>query len=493
MKKFLFFATALLGLAACSSENLVEEPEQGKDLNNVPITIQTQKDNITRATNLENTGHYNFGVWAQKIASGKTTQKVMENYLVGYGGATGGYDHAGATTWGNSTSDTDHKSLWFYEGLGTSQYHGSGAYYTPAQTEYMSANAEQFLRYWDLAYTYTNFYCYTPYRNSGVTATLNADGSASITFANTALSDGYDYTPNSAYANKGRSLSEFMYAGVQARNADLKDITIPFKHMGAQVFICFYEDIPGYKVEVIDLDADGATMAAGASADQKKGVQATPSVKGSTYSLGQYYTSSEATVSFSTAAVPSFDAAFTGATQVSENLMFYAPSNTSSVYVSSNVPSGYAANLSTLSGAQDGLTHYTIPESGAAGSGQQYAWSPTIYYPVAQPTTQKTGFTFHVSFRIIADDNKEVTTVHNATVHVPYTVTTWASNTRYIYRFKITKDSTGSTNPGGPSGGYDPQNPTPDSDQSLYPIVFDGATIEDYTVNETEHVIGSNT
>lgn len=495
MKKSLFFATALLGLAACSSENLVEEPVQGGEGKSVPMIIKSQQANITRATDLDQTGHYNFGVWAQKIAQDKTTQKVMENYLVGYGGASVGYDHTGATTWASTAgSVTDHTSPWFYENLGNAQYAyataGTG-FYTTSDTDYMSANANQYLRYWDLAYTYTNFYCYAPYKSSGVTATLNADGSATLSFDNTALTDGYENTPNSAYANKGRSMTEFMYAGLQATNADQKDIIIPFKHMGAQVFICFYENIPGYKVEIIDIDGDGAAMSNNASADQKKGVQATPAVAStSSYTKGQYYTSSEGSVVFDTAAQPTFTPDVSGGTTSQENLMFNIPS-ASATYYAINVPSGYGANLESLTGAQDNatLTHYTIPEVAGTGIDQKYAWSPTIYYPVAQPSTQQVGFTFHVSFRIIADDNKEVTTVHNATVHVPYNVTTWTSNTRYIYRFLITKNASGSTDPTGPTEGYDPTNPTPDTEKSLYPIVFDGATIEDYTVNETEHIV----
>ena len=102
----------------------------------------------------------------------------------------------------------------------------------------------------------------------------------------------------------------------------------------------------------------------------------------------------------------------------------------------------------------------------------------------------------HVSYRIIAEDNKEVITVHNATVHIPYKdgegnfITVWQPNNKYVYTFKITKESTGTTNPGGV---IDPTDPTPSTTKSLYPIVFDNATIEDFTEVAPETVVSENT
>ena len=131
----------------------------------------------------------------------------------------------------------------------------------------------------------------------------------------------------------------------------------------------------------------------------------------------------------------------------------------------------------------NGTKHQTIKEKATSGT-QEYSTSPTIYYAVSQPTGSKTGFTFHVSYRIIADDNKEMITVHNATVFVPAKddsgnfIAAWQPNTKYTYTFKITKNSTGTTKPETP---IDPTNPTTSTTKGLYPIVFDGATVEDYT------------
>ena len=499
MKKRNLLALAMaIALAGCSSDELVNDTVV-KKANETPIGFNVQKQNITRTTGsqaLESTDHYNFGVWAWKV-QGKNQladAEVMNNYLVGYSGNGVGYDHTKATTWAETTSSTsDHVSPWIYEGLGTSQYTSAGSgFYQPGESNFMSKNANQYLRYWDLAYEKTNFYCYAPYNKD---VTFTKDGTTStLTFAgNAKITDGYDEPLNSAYSAYNRTLNEYMYAGVQATNANKSDVTVPFKRMGAQLFIRFYEAVPGYKVEIIDLDGDNGTKKPGVSI--ANGIQATPAVVGSpNYTLGKYYTSTGASVSFSEATAaatftPSWDV--TGV-RVSTPLMFKIPNT----------------NLTDFAGLNN-TTHKVIPEKVSTGA-QTYSYSPTVYYPVAQPTSSETGFTFHVSYRIIAEDNKEVITVHNAKVHVPvkgtvkggttdspittggseYYITAWQPNVKYTYTFLITKNATGGTT--NPDTEIDPTDPDPGTEQSLYPIVFDAATIENYTENYSEYIISKS-
>lgn len=486
MKKFYFPLTVLL-LVSCSNDDSLQENEMQSG--EIPIAFNTFRKNISRAGNLEDHEHYNFGVWAYKVSASQNAQSVMENYLVGFSdGVSRGYDKTNGTTWADKAGTTsDHKSQWFYENLGTSQYNytGNDGFYKKTDVDYMSGNENQYLRYWDLAYTNTNFYCYTPYQASGVTCTSSADGSANMVFAGTSLRDRYENPLNSDYAGakSDRSLTEFMYAGVQATNSALSDIIVPFKHMGAQLFVRFYEDVPGYKVELIELTGDDASVVSGATADQKLGVQATPSIApataGGTYTKGSYYTTSGATISFDKEAKATFISSNSGATSTQENLMFLLPAETAT-YPTVNVPAGFAANL-----AEYATTHKQIMEKVATGSDQTYSWSPTIYYPVAQPADQQTGFTFHVSYRLIAEDNQEVITVHNATVFVPASVAAWSSNTRYTYTFRITTHSSGSTSP---SATIDPADPTPGTLDTIYPIVFDNCTIEDYTTADPNEI-----
>ena len=454
MKKAIIFAAVAMTMVGCSSDELVNSSTEN---NEAPIAFSVEKKNITRGTTaqaLEATGHYNFGVWAYKYKDGLTTQKVMDNYLVGYSNETDkkGYEHSGSTTWASAIgSETDHTSPWFYENLGKVEYTYTGTgYYTKNDGAYMSANANQYLRYWDLAYTNTNFYAYAPYRSAGVTFDENAK---KITVANTAQVAGYD----------NPSLQEFMYAGAQATNADLKDVKLTFKHLGAQVNLRFYEDVRGYRVEIIDVT------------DPNTGIQATPATTdGTTYTKAGYYTTCGATIDFCTIGAPTATVDHTNATTVQDNLKFVIPAGTEDGLTS------YTSKLST--------NYNVIPEAVETGNTQNYAKSSTIYYPVAQPTTSKVGFTFHVSYKLIAEDNGEEITVHNARVYVPAKngsdfIAAWQPNTKYTYTFKITKDSKGTTNPDDTT--IDITNPDVPATPTVYPIVFDGATVEDYTAKDS--------
>lgn len=431
MKKAIIFAAVAMTMVGCSSDELVSNSTEN---NEAPIAFSVEKKNITRGTSstrttLESTGHYNFGVWAYKYKTEDATlgSKVMENFLVGYSnGTNAGYDNASASTYATEAGTTsDHKSPWFYEGLGSS--------YSTSKTGFIakseSVNEHQYLHYWDLAYNNTKFYAYTPY---------NKDVKFSESEKKMTVPDGIlkaDYSGPTAS-------TEFLYAGATAKNADKQDVTLKFYHLGAQVKLRFYEDIEGYDVKIIDVTSTTS------------GIQATPAKPdGTSYTKSEYYTVCGAEIDYSTVGDPKATATYgTAATSKSNaNLLFYIPAG-------------------------------TVPEKVTSGD-QSYAESPTTYYPVPQPTTSTTGFTFHVSYTLTAKDNGETITVHDARVFVPAKdasdnfVAAWQPNTIYYYTFKITKNTTGTT-----SDTTNPDITTPDvpSDPALYPIVFDGATIEDY-------------
>ena len=417
-------ATVLL---SCSKDDVVKDPVVIQETQ-APIGFSVHKQNITRAVSLETLRHYNFGVWAWAVQSLKSQADVeqMSNYLVGYSdGVSKGYDKTGATTWASTADITSTEYT----------YNGTAGFYKADQTAYMSANPTQALQYWNRAYDKTNFYCYAPY-DADVTFTKGATTSTMTFPGASTIRDGYDEPLDPTYMGIDRSLSEFMYAGVQATNANLATVTVPFKHMGAQLFIRFYEDIPGYKVEMIDLSSSA------------KGIQAEPAIKSETaYTEGSYYTTQGATVTFAeTNAAPTYTPNWTGSTAVQRPLIFKIPQ--ADLSTASQAP----ANLTDFAGLGT-TTHHIIQEKAASGT-QEYSYSPTIYYPVAQPSTSTTGFTFHISYRLIAEDNKEVITVNDAAVHVPAfgtivsataetpsqptPITVWQPNMRYVYTFKIT-------------------------------------------------------
>lgn len=446
MKKTVFLAAAAVALASCSSDELVNNSA----VNEAPIAFNVGQKNITRAgevsNKLEDNGHYNFGVWAYKYktADATTGQVVMKNYLVGYSnGSNAGYYTNEASTWYGSAGDVDdHKSPWFYEKLGKEEYkyNDNAGFYKASQTDFMSANDYQYLRYWDLAYNNTKFFAYAPYKASGVTFT---ESTKTISVDNGILSDGYSAPSN-----------EFIYAGAEKENKNMEDVTLKFYHLGAQVKLRFYEDIPGYKVTIIDVKETD---------ENGKGIQATPATYDENekkYVKSSYYTVCGAEIKYTTIDKPTATATYgDDATSKSNvNLKFDIPT-------------------------------IAVPEKTDDPTSQTYAESGTTYYPVPQPADSKTGFTFHVSYTLKAKDNGETITVHDARVFVPAKsgdsfVAAWQPNTIYTYTFKITTDATGTTNP--ESDDINPTDPTIPTTKALYPIVFDGATIEEYKTSGSE-------
>lgn len=431
MRKVLIGVVAALGLTGCSSDDLVNNQHAGETESQTPIALNVDKRNITRGdgSSLEANKHYNFGIWAFKTTDADSVM-VMGNYLVGYSdGAGKGYDKSASTTWSSTSgADTDHKSPWFYEKLGTAEYLNEDATkgYTKSQTDFMSANQNQYLRYWDLAYNNTLFYAYAPYHSQGVTFDA---ANSTIHVAATANTAAYD----------DPTLHEFIYAATSVKNADMKDVRLHFKHLGAQVKLNFCEDVPGYQVKIIDVTDAGS------------GIQATPAkLVAGTYSKAKYYTSCGAAINMSSVTAPTATTKHgDDAITTDDNLVFKIP---------------------------EGM----VPAKVTSGT-QQYVWSPTVYYAVPQPSGSTTGFTFHVSYQLIAEDNGEVITVHDARVFVPADVVDWQPNTRYVYAFKFTTNSTGTTDPNVNIDVTDPEVPTT---SNVYPIVFDGATIEDYSTDE---------
>ena len=135
-KGFIFLWTVLAFMVSCSTNDQTNDPDDIRKSAQTPIGFSVQKQNITRATNMEAVKHYNFGVWAWKVEgrNGLTDAEIMNNNLVGYSdGVSKGYDNTNASTWASSSGTVyDQKSPWFYEKLGNTEYTytGDAGFYT---------------------------------------------------------------------------------------------------------------------------------------------------------------------------------------------------------------------------------------------------------------------------------------------------------------------------------------------------------------------------
>lgn len=447
MKKILLYAATATLLASCANDEIIDNG--GKDAQEMPISFQVGQKNMTRTDKtLQETGHYNFGVWAYKNTD--VTNAVMDNYLVGYmdnGTVKKGYymTAANQTTLDDDSSTTeDGKSMWAYEKMGRSQYDytGTDGFYTSSQDKYKSNNPNQWLKYWDLSSANTEFFAYAPYiYGTNLTPSFN-NNTKVMTFKNNSLVAGYDDV----------SLSEYMYAYNKVLKSNYKkDVPLEFKRMNSKINIKFYEVVDGYSVKILDLQGNTNNTATG--------VQATPATaptSGTTYSRSSdFYIKASASVNFSVT-IPTLTITRTAesATTSTDNLVFASPT---------------ANAIGTTSG--------------------DATESTTTYYGIPLESGNNTGFTFHVSYELKALDTDETITVNNATVYVPASSVQWKPNTHYTYIFKITKNSTGTTDGAVPTDeSY--KNPTPSTEDALYPIVFDGCTVVDWIENPaTEHPI----
>lgn len=467
MKKLMILLAATLSFAACVDDSLVDKSSNltGKE---GPISFVMAQKNMTRATSyqdMQKTGHYNFGVFAYK--STDKVNPVMPNYLVGYYDEDKAYQKAG-TTWGDQEGLVDGLSYWMYEGMGSAEYNGTyaGGALTNA---FKSNNANQYLKYWDNAADYTYFYAYAPYINGAGTATY-VDGTAQaatgsdtyvLTIPNGTLTDGYD----------DPSLAEYMYASAKVAKANYgHDVALQFKRLNAKVNIKFWEDVPGWKVRILDLTN---TYGVSAAASIKDGTSGDFGYKG-----GKYYTANGVKIQFADGAYDS-EMQFAGTTA----------DNTTPLNFKS--PTDAQIGETRYTAAESPTTYYAIPK----GSSADVLLNTTKDLTETQAVDAdlaKTGFTFHVSYELTAEDTGEKIVVKNATVHVPYDYANWKGNTHYTYIFKITKNSNGSTDPDDDPN-IDPTDPEVPTTPALYPIVFDNCTVVDWEEVDGEWNISDGT
>lgn len=441
MKKLFILAAAALMFTACSKDSEVVPSQEKND--NTAIGFQVLNKNMSRATSMESNGHYNFGVWAYKNTD--DTHPIMANYLVGFFGTNVGYSKTGTTnTTQGGTNDgtlTDALSWWGYEGLGYNQYNwisntGDQNYYKTSNTTYMSNNDVQYLRYFDYSSDNTEFFAYAPYINSATPATFNLS-ERTITFPSGTMKAGYDDT----------SLYEYLcaYAKVES-TAYTNDVNLKFEHMNSRIRIVFYEDIAGYDVKMIDLDANAGIIAVPTKFTSPSTYEYSSTLAKEASAIAKL----GATIDFSTK--PTATACYTGAAMDAidahigdKALVFKTPtadklSEDRDIAVNSHVPNTY--------------------------------YSATTYYGI--PHDSSCGLTFRVSFQLTSTTG-EVIKVYNAGVHVDASSCIWEAGKNYTYVFKITKNANGSTD--------DSTTPTVDpkpGDKALYPIVFDGITVEDW-------------
>lgn len=530
MKKVLFVSIlAGLALVGCTNDELVDNNVLGG--NNEFIGFSVNQKNMTRG-DMQNS-HYEFGVFADNGAT------VMDNYLVAWADGTNLYTafQSGASTYGDPTSQVNGLSYWFYEGLSAT-----------AGTDYNKADNTQILKFWDKSTSAYEFWAYAPYTTTQATApTAMADNNAKqvtfsktddqftftglssfyttpvvdgttpltqihkadTTYATTKVATVADY--NSEMVNYNEAL--YAYNKIEYANYE-KDVPLTFEHINAKVNIAFYEEIEGYKVQLMDLvPEDIATAINSKTVKATKGVQLTPATaaqaiyydnvtthkylaQAAATALPTYYDKAQVVVNtVSDGANATYTVGNNTDATVNDNL-YFQPTNatgTTSYTVATTSGTETVSTYISEDGAQPTKSEtvlYTLPNVSKEATPAYITYAPAA----GENISKTTGYTLHVSYALIPQDGSAKIQIYDARVYIPAEYCQWKAGTSYTYVFKITKNANGTTDPVHEIDKYtasttettddepyvDPRDPRVPDDAALNPIVFDAILVADY-------------
>lgn len=462
MKKYLFFAAALVALASCSDDNFVGDNSPnlgGENGDGGAINFGLSTQNVTRgdiygsaAADLLGNNFYVMGTKgtgtspATEPATSPTTNLVFDNYLVHYGINTAG------TTQSNTAN-------WEYVGVtpGTAPY-ANYVYLsslTPART------AGQTVKYWDYSTDQYDFYAFS----TGTYAAVSGSSTASTNIGVTAMKYGsdlagvavaYTFDVPSVDALKSTYITDI--TKVLKANYG-KEVQLQFKNIGSKVRFALYETVPGYAVkDVIFYQINGTKD----FTDANKGTTA-KLISADTYGFPH-----DATIAIHFPHVGNdniskqdYDKASATVTPVTANSQKWQEFGTLH-----NFASTYEGNLT--SGSYLGRT---LPEATFAGS------AAANYYQTVFPVSNPSPITLRVDYTLLSTDGSgEEIHIYGAKAVVPVTYTKWLPNYAYTYIFKISDNTNGWTDTGATKAG-------------LFPITFDAVVAEATDANAEQTTV----
>ena len=417
MKKVLFFATALLALASCTSDDFVGKEDIGKANEIAPISFgfdlptPTRSSGTAAATALGN----QFIVWGEKNEQNyEAGDVVFKNYQVNY-------------TTNTAYTTTSNTKDWEYVGFSHSEE------YQASITPNTGASAPQTIKYWD--------YSASNYVFTAVSAKEDDITSGYVQIAKITGSDanhgwygkGYTITltgdadPSKVYISDRVKINQGTGTDREAQNAYGGHVTLKFRNLLSQIRVAMYETIPGYSVTidkfyyVDNANPTFATMATAGTANFFANVPNLKTTSGATLTVtynGPGETENQPTVAVGGATVNNYLALGT--------------------------------NLKATTVLGESKTEATFDLST-----KEY----TSVYPQEANTK---NLKLKVDYTLTATDTGETIEVKGATAEIPFEYLQWKPNFKYTYYFKISDNTNGSTG-GGVTG--------------LYPITFDALVV----------------
>ena len=423
MKKYLFFATALVALASCSSNDYIgEQPPVSSQSESGAIKFGTGLSAVTRADHVgadaANLLNKHFTVGGFKNSS--SPAMVFDNYIVQWTENT-----AGKTT--SNTSD------WEYVGitaLAPSSIAGSGN--------------KQTIKYWDYSADQYDFVAYST-GNSTATTSEPTSGNVQVSAINRANLTTNAYTLKGARDDLQNCYVADLVTAYKSDNYYGKEVSLKFRALAAKVRVAFYETIPGYSVKDVKFySAEPATRGTGFTTTAAL--------------IGSYNDAGTFTVKF-----PTIGSSNKNETDYNKAHVSFASTSTTSNQTYGTLDN---AKLVTRENKEDNDA-ITKQYLGRTSNAATFAGTGTYYQQVLPNEDTGAPMTLIIDYTLVSTDgSKEEIHVYGAKAVVPAAYTQWKPNYAYTYIFKISDNSNGWTSivEGDPAG--------------LYPITFDAVVTD---------------
>ena len=428
MKKILFFATALLALASCTSNDFVGNEDVGKANTDAPLSFSFNMPAPTRGTSADAGLLSNqFVVWGEKSetnAAAATGNLVFKNYLVKYA------ENTAFTTTSNTRN-------WEYVGITATADENTNI-------EPDAGTTAQTIKYWDYSatkYTFTAVSALPTDISSGkvkITKTESGttvyDKGYTIEVTDAADLDHLYFADRVEIAkstNDDRT-QENLYGGI---------VKFTFRNAISKVRVGMFETIPGYDVKIDKFYYDNRT-------DPTFAQMGSPNTTNFVANVPNYAPASGKTSVAGTFTVKYFEKNTTNdAAGISNHATIsFAGSGTTNPYLT------LGTNINSATKLAETTAQPTWDTEGGTFS--------TVFPQEANTTNLKLKVDYTLSNSI----SGETITVTGATAEIPAQYLQWKPNFKYTYIFKISDNTNGTTGSSGDPAG-------------LYPITFDAVLI----------------
>lgn len=444
-KIYVFMATAIVALASCTNDTLVNDVTTPKTTGeDGAIAFSTVYKGMTRAgdhigADAADKLNNHFTVAGFKGAGDVTatdvaTGTVFDNYVVNW------TENTAATTESNSSD-------WEYVGISAAA--PSGIYKT-------GEDVKQSIKYWDYSAAQYDFIAYSTGKADIVTSGTAADAITANKVLVTAVDPANAKTAAYQLSGKTADLAKCYIADMvtvyKSSGNYGKEVPLTFRALSSKVRVALYETVPGYSVKDVKFYTDNSAGLGTASAESATLFTTGSATKDNFYTAGTY------TVKF-----PTIGSANTSKSDYNKAHIDFA------VVGDGKTTTQAFGNLNLVGKdyREADATNY-IGRTSATAS---FAGTDP-YYTTVLPNEEGTVLELRIDYTLLSiDGSGEEIKVYGARAFVPAIYAAWKSNYAYTYIFKISDNTNGwtSTLSGDPEG--------------LYPITFDAVVTEtqDYT------------